>query len=329
MPGIKIARGTDPFKKYWWVILVAFAAVGGWICLPVLDSPSTGSSSSGGGFQEGGLKTADQSLDSSDNPNGAQGSALDMPGAKAKAGGQSMASSLYQAPDGPVVAASTAIAPAGTTFADALKDITRASSAKAAVAASASKGGWTEAAQRGFTAPKANFGSMSGFGGGSGSSAGLSAAGGAAGSNSAGSFGSHGPNTGVSLASGLKGDDKGEPGSPKAVMHSLENARSASIAAAGAGSNDTARGSSGSSFDGNAGAAKVIGGGAAIAGTGGVYGSLDSAPMNLKANDPNLNQSKLTPPPTPVAMPAQQDQMKQFLMQIIMGIAMAGIMALV
>lgn len=325
MPGIKIARGTDPFKKYWWVLLLAFGAVGGWVCLPALDGAGAGGGAAPA--QESGLKTADQSLDSAENPSGAAGSALEMPGAHKKAADASgMGSSLYQAPDDASVAASTAIVTPGSTFADALRDITRASSAKAAVAASAGKGGWGETPQRGFTAPKANFGAMSGFGGGSGSAA-ASSGGGAAGGSVAG-FGGKGPNTGVSFAKGLKDDGSAAaPGAPNAVMRSLENAKTASVNAAGASSNDVARAAGGASFDGGGGG-RISGGGASEGATGGVYGKLDAAPANLKQNDPKLNQSKITPPPKPVPIPPQQNMMQQMMMQMIMSIAMAGIMAI-
>jgi hypothetical protein len=326
MPGIKIARGTDPFKKYWWVLLLAFGAVGGWVCLPALDGAGGGSAVP---TQESGLKTADQSLDSAENPAGAPGSALDMPGVHTRAAdGSTMASSLYQAPDDASVAASTAIVTPGSTFADALRDITRASAAKATVAASAGKGGWGEAAQRGFTAPKANFGAMSGFGGGSGSAASASS-GGAAGGGAVSGFGGKGPNTGVSFAKGLKDDGSAAaPGAPNVAMRSLENAKLASVNAAGAASNDVARAAGGASFDGGGGGGRIAGGGAAEGATGGVYGKLDAAPANLKQNDPKLNQSKITPPPKPVPVPPQQNMMQQMMMQMIMSIAMAGIMAI-
>ena len=325
MPGMKIARGTDPFKKYWWVLLLAFGAVGGWVCLPALD----GAGSGGVTTQETGLKTADQSLDSAENPAGAPGSALDMPGAhKRAADGSTMTSSLYQAPENASVASSTAIVTPGSTFADALRDITRASSAKAAVAASAGKGGWGEAPQRGFTAPKANFGSMSGFGGGSGSAASASSGGGAAGGTVSG-FGGKGASTGVSFAKGLKDDGSAAvPGAPNVAMRSLENAKSASVAASMAGSNDVARAAGGATFDGNGGGGRIGGGGAEAGSAGGVYGKLDAAPANLKQNDPKLNQSKITPVPKPVPIPPQPNMMQQMMMQMIMSIAMAGIMAI-
>ena len=170
MTTVAIARGSDPFKKYWWVILLVFGAIGAWICLPLMGS-ATGSGSVSA--QEGGLKSSDQSLDSIRNPNGAPGGAVDlsMGGSyRKKASDGGMVSSLYQAPEEQAGSAGTSLTPAaGQSFADALKDISRKSASAASDKTQAS--GWGEKAQKGFTPPKGNFGAMSGFSGSSGSGA--------------------------------------------------------------------------------------------------------------------------------------------------------------
>ena len=94
---VKISRNNDPFRKYWWVVLVGFGLVGAWVCLPLMES-GTGSVSG-----TAGAKSAEQSLDSVNNPSGAPGSAVDLSmdgtGAYRKKGSEGpIASSLYQAP---------------------------------------------------------------------------------------------------------------------------------------------------------------------------------------------------------------------------------------
>ena len=326
MASVKIASGSDPFKKYWWVILVAFAGIGGWICLPAMDSGTGGSSIAP---QESGLQTTEQSLDSAQNPAGAQGSALDLTmGASHKRKDEAAMSSLYQAPEEKKIAAATPAPADAPKFADALKDISRASAAKASAKADAS--GWGEKAQRGFTAPKAAFGGLSGLGGGSGSGASSSSSGGGLAGSAVGGFGGKNANTGVSFAKGLKDTGSGsEASGSKAIMKSLEAARGASVGAAVQQSNDAAKGMSSASFDGGGKGGSIGGGGAAQGASAGLYGKLDSAPSNLKVNDPNLNNKKIEAPPTPIAAPATDPnaQMKQMVMQMLMSVVMAGIMA--
>lgn len=317
MTTVAIARGSDPFKKYWWVILLVFGAIGAWICLPLMGS-TTGSGSVSA--QEGGLKSSDQSLDSIGNPNGAPGGAVDlsMGGSyRKKSSDGGMVSSLYQAPQDH--AAGTSLTPAaGQSFADALKDISR----KSAAAAKPGDSGWGEKAQKGFTPPKGNFGAMSGFSGSSGSGASASAAGGG---GVVSGFGSSKANTGVDFARGLK--DQGADGKGGRAMGALQNAQAASVAAARQGSGDAAVAMSAATFDGSNGSGRVVGGGAGTSG-GGVYGSLDAAPMNLKINDPNLDAHKVDPPPTP--MPKDEtdpnDKMRQMVMQMLIQAVVGGLM---
>jgi len=39
---MNVKRGADPFKKYWWLILVGFGLVGLWVCAPVMDTSTGG-----------------------------------------------------------------------------------------------------------------------------------------------------------------------------------------------------------------------------------------------------------------------------------------------
>jgi hypothetical protein len=60
---MKVKKDNDPFKKYWWVILLGFAGVGAWVCMPLMDTP-VGSAS----VKPHGLSTENQSLDSAATP---------------------------------------------------------------------------------------------------------------------------------------------------------------------------------------------------------------------------------------------------------------------
>ena len=172
---ITIRRDNDPFKKYWWALLVLFGLGAAWVCLPALQS---GGLAAGGQGEEGLMKSSGaQSLDSRNNPSGAPGGAIDasMDGAGAyakKRTDEPATSSLYQAmetaaPGAPLSAlkpGASASAPPSS-LAAALKDVGNAAK---------KPGGWNEKAQKGFTAPHSDFGGMSGLGSG-GSSGGTSA----------------------------------------------------------------------------------------------------------------------------------------------------------
>ena len=316
MMSVKIERNTDPFKKYWWVLLLVFGGIGGWLCLPYMD----GGIGSGrvSAPQEGSLRGT-QSLDSVANPSGALGGPVDlsMSGSRKKSDG-GMTSSLYQSPDEDVKPATPAAPAAPATLADALRDVSRKS-------ASADATGWGgQTPQKGFTAPKANFGAMSGFSGSSGS--------GASSSHSAGSsvtgFGAQKVDTGFSAAKGLRGDgsDAGNSAKGKA-MGALEGAKNAATSANRQLSNDAARAGAGTSFDGSGGGGAIGGGGAAGAGGSGMYAKLDSAPINLKANDPKLDQRKVDPPAAAKAAVADpNDQMRQMVLQMVLMMAISGLM---
>lgn len=260
----KIKRDNDPFKKYWGLLLVGFGMVGMWAMLPALEA-GTGSIHVSGSSQ----KSEEQSLDSLSNPAGAPGSVIDLSmdgagGYKKKADGD-VTSSLYQASEAAAPGAPIAeikAAPAVSTFASALKNVGKK--------ADASWGG--AKVQKAFNAPKGSFGGLSGLGGGSSGSSGASASAGVT------TFGKAGSNPGLTNTRGLGsgGDDSDKDG--PSFMRALNSAAQTSQAAAASGSADGAAAGVGSTFDGGT-AGKP---GMAPATTGGVYGELDKAPVNLK-----------------------------------------------
>ena len=277
---VKVKKDNDPFKKYWWVLLLGFGGVAAWVCMPLMDQ-QVGSGSIDSGKD---LRAAEQSLDSVANPNGAPGGALDLSmsgsgGYRKKDGG--MTSSLYQAPAEAAAPGAPLVASSGgnASFADALRDV----STKKADAS-----GWGgDKAQKGFNAPKANFGGMSGLGSGGGGGSG-------AGGGSA--FGSGVAKTSMGTTKGLSGGNYGDPakgGSP--AMSALKNAQSSSLSAVNNKSNDASRSLSGGAFDGGRGGGAAIGGGGGALDAG--YAGLDAAPANLKANSQELEKFEYEAPP--------------------------------
>ena len=328
MTNITIRRNNDPFKKYWWVLLAIFAVTAGWVCLPLFDT-GTGSTAVS---RDQGLKSAEQSLDGVSNQVGAPGSAVDlaMTGAYARKNSKGgMTSSLYQAPPG-AVAAGVPLTETGKDLANALKDI-----GKRSASAAHDESGWGgEKAQAGFTAPKANFGALSGLGSsGSGSSA-ASSGGGGGGHAGVSAFGTPTPKTGFATTQGLSGQNAAPAKAGSGTLKALQSAASISVNAANKGSLDAARSLSGQNFDGGGGAGSVAGAGASAAALnagGGVYGSLDAAPSNLKGNDPNLNKKDMpVPPAKPVdTKQSMADQIKLMIVQALVtgicGLAMNGL----
>ncbi|MFA6003671.1 MAG: hypothetical protein WC881_06350, partial [Elusimicrobiota bacterium] len=280
---ITVKKGNDPFKKYWWVILLGFGVVGGWICLPFLEQPVGGVVAG-----EQGLKSADQSLDPTTNPAGAPGQAVDlsMEGTYRKKTAEGpITSSLYQAPPeaaapGSPIASGTGAS--GASFSAALK----------AVSQKTDPAGWGAASvKKAFISPKAGFGALSGLGGGGG--------GGTGAASGMSAFGISGPRTGMATTRGL-GYDAGQQskgGTP--VMSSLRGAQAQGQTAQITKSLDLSAGLAGKSFDGGKGGSAISGdGGQALGGT---YANLDSVPMNLKANDYSKNKFEYEPPAAAVA----------------------------
>lgn len=301
---VTIRRDNDPFKKYWWVLLVVFGIAGAWICMPALQSKGIAGGASLATDASGGALMAEQGLDAVHNPDGARGGVVDLSmdgsGGRRKADGSTMTSSLYQSPEGSEAEAApvdqvAAAASAEPNYADALKDVSKKK---------ADPSGWGGVkAQKGFTAPKGNFSSLSGLQGGS---SGGSAA------TSGGAFGSASAKTGFASTRGLGAD--APVGDGKAAMGMLKEARKLSALAASAKSLDAGSAMASRSFDGRAGSGSGIGGGGAP--TGGTYGALDAAPANLKANDPSLDHFEVTPPPAAVQgdMENSEEWKKQLLM---------------
>ncbi|MBI4376280.1 MAG: hypothetical protein HY549_07500, partial [Elusimicrobia bacterium] len=311
---VRVRRDNDPFKKYWHLVLLSFALVGGWICLPLLDG-----SGSGVALREQGLMPADsglQSLDSIHNPSGAPGSAMDlsMEGAGAyKKKEDPSVSRLYQASaEEPGKAAAPEPAESKpANLAEALKAISLRSP--------------SFADNKPFSPPKANFGSLSGLGSGSsGSSGQMSASGGfSSGLSGLGSFSTAKPDIGFAKAQGLGSEEQSlaKGGSPG--MQALNAAKATGLMANQQASYDAAARMGGAGFDGRgAGANSISGGGIAI---GGSYDALDRSPKDLKVNDPNLSMKEIQPPPTPEPKIDEEEQRRQMMMQMIMMMVVGGV----
>ncbi len=289
---VSVRPSDDPYKKYWWLILAAFGVTGAWLSLPMMEG-SVGSTRIDTSASASGMPSGEASLDGSSNPNGAPGSTLDLAmdiAARPKKGDGSMTSSLYQAPDEPALppeTTSVGAAAVGGTLADALTK-----------AASADPTGWGgQKAQKGFTQPKLAGASATGLGSGGGGSAASFSAG-----NVSGAFGAQNSQVGFSGTTGLRGSVSDLP-APKNAKGALTNAASASVKAANSRSGDTAVSGLSKVFDGRSerGGSGIGGDGGEAIGAGGIYGSLDASPDNLKMNDPNLDKREFKAPPAKVA----------------------------
>jgi len=309
---VTIRKGSDPFKKFWWVILLAFGAIGGWVCLPLMDS----SASSAPAFSGAGLRTPEQSLDSTVNPNGAPGSAVDlsMEGAnrKQRRDDQDVASALYQAPPASpeASAAGSPILPGkgSASYADALKAVSRK---KADVA------GWGgDKPQKGFNPPKVKTGGLSGLGsGGGGSGANVSAG--------TSPFGTAVAKTGLTATHGLgEGSADAKSGAP--VMSSLRAAQAQGAAALAQKGADASRSVAGRIFDGGSAGTPIT----ADQGQSqeGAYASMDAAaPMSLKPNDTSIDVNQQSPVPAYQAPMDTSQQMKERLVLMLAGVLAGGL----
>ncbi|MDD5655867.1 MAG: hypothetical protein PHF00_01245 [Elusimicrobia bacterium] len=298
---LNVNKCNDPFKKYWWVILLAFAGIGAWVCMPLMDT-SVGAGSAG---LERGLKPADQSLDSLSNPQGAPGAAVDlsMEGTyrKMTSDETGMTSSLYQAPSEAAAAGSpiaTGAAPAS--FADALKEVARKKDPT----------GWGGAAVRkAFVPPKAGFGGLSGFGGGSGGGSGASL--------SAGAFGTANPKIGMAATRGLGSMEEGPSRGRGAVLNALHAAKNSGQSASLQQRGDSAKALSGLNFDGSRRGGSSISAEQAAAASGISLDDAGPAPINLKENDSSANSYKYEPVPKAVApMDTSEEQKRQIVMAV-------------
>ena len=289
-----IGAADDPFKKYWWVILVGFALTGTWIVEPALEG-RIGSGHVGAATKPGlDPSSAEQSLDSAENPSGAPGGALDlsMDGLKHKSrSDEETASMLYQAAsDGGAVAAGAplgaapgALAPGASGAGSLAQELKDAGKPK-------DEGGWGEKAQSGFSAAhgasRLNGGAgLSGLG--STSSGGSSAS-----MGGAGAFGLKNAQAGFADAVGLHDKDVTGPAVSALRRSAAAGSGSGGLNAGG----DGQRAGVGAVFDGSKGKGNGIGGSGSNA-MASAKAAYDSAPANLKLNDPNLDYKKMTDPP--------------------------------
>ncbi|TBR21370.1 hypothetical protein EPO15_10490 [bacterium] len=341
MPTVAEQRG-DPLKDYGWILLAAVLFVGGWLSL---SSPSGtgGDNVQIAAREDASAEQSLRSLDSAQNPSGAPGGAMEMPGGKGAAGASDAAASggagaaaasgsLYQAPGAaagsPIpegageaieAAAKGQTSGGGTSLAEALKGV-------ADSPAKVPDNGWGGAAPRsGFAKPKAAFGQVgaSRSGGGGSTSAGLVVVDRA--------FGTGG-NVGLNLGPGLDGAagtaGKLAAAAKGANLEGLKAARKASQDSLRQG-DEMAVSKGRQSFDGGAAGKgaldqlKATPGGAGMA-------SDDGVPMNLKANDPSkIDKKKIELPEIKgkeVVDSSNQQQMQQQMMMMMMGMMMMGVM---
>jgi hypothetical protein len=315
---LAIMPRSDPFKKYWWVLLLVFAGAGSWLCLPALTTDSSGAVA----VNESGLRV----LDSAKNPEGATGSPM---GRSERRGGVvgAMKSSLdFLFGSGPAVegnAAPNAQAAAGADSGWGSEKAQGASDHSSS--ASDDSSGWGgEKAQRGFSAPRANFGAMSGMSGESGSGASWSS--GSSGSSHVSGFGGKGPTTGraqaQSVGSGsarMEARAAGGSGAPGSKS-------SAKDAAAGLQNLDSLAGA-GRTFDnsGKGNGLNVAGGSSALGEAKAALSSLNAAPVNLKANAKDLDMKEVSTIPKPQTIPAVTTDPTTKITDMLMNLFMAGI----
>ncbi len=305
-PRYAVLDADDPFKKYWWAILLGIVFTALWLLAPMLGEKSVGST-----VVETGQPKSDAGVEQTLASDADSGMNLAMGGTGQKKEEGSLRSGLYQAPAEEATAAATAgpAAPgsaaagsaAGSTLAGALKKV------------SESSGGWGEKAQKGFHALKLAGSSLSGMGAASGGRSGSAASGTSA-------FGSSNAKIGFAGASGLSGGGSDVAAGPNSKgVAALKAAAAQAVSAAANTSNDAARSSLTQAFDGAKGGSAIGGGGASLPGH---YAALDSAPVNLKLSDPKLNDKdkKREAPPKAANVGASDmkdsDMAKQIAMQL-------------
>jgi hypothetical protein len=278
-----VGSSKDPYKKYWWAILGGFVLTGAWLFLPAMETPVGSVHVDTASKASVDASSAEQNLDSADNPNGAAGGAIDLSmdggGRKSKSDDETT-SMLYQgsSESGAAAAGAPLGTATGASAASLAQELKNAGKPKDA-------SGWNEKPQRGFDAPHLAGGALSGLGSaGGGSSA-------SAGGGVFGAFGTRGASVGSEATRGLHDDGSAET---SAGFKALK-------AAAGAGAGPNLKGSieamhaaSSAVFDGKKGNA------IAGAGTGAMSSAnaaLNAAPADLKQNDPSLDTKKLPDPP--------------------------------
>jgi hypothetical protein len=310
-PRYAVSDADDPFKKYWWAILMMIVFTGLWLLTPMLGEKSVGSISMDTSKPKV-EANVEQAVAADAGAGDGINLSMDGTGHKRKEDGM-LASSLYQAPPDDPAAAATAGSAAlgsasgsasGSTLASALKKV-------------GESGGWAEKAQKGFNAPKLAGATLSGMG---------AASGGSAGASGSSAFGSRNANIGFAGTHGLSGGSDIEAAPESKGIAALKAASSQSLLAAGNKSNDGARNNMSQVFDGAKAGNKIGGGGAVL---NGAYAALDAAPVNLKISDPKLNEKKLEPPPGADVGASESDPNSQLGKQIAMQVAGAVLGAVI
>ncbi|MBI3288249.1 MAG: hypothetical protein HYZ74_01885, partial [Elusimicrobia bacterium] len=220
-PHCAVMEADDPYKKYWWVILLGCAFTALWLLMPMLGEQAIGSTS----VDAGKPKTdadVEQTLAAGDAGSGVDLS-MDGTGKKKKADGMT-GSMLYQVVPGDELnpepaAAAGASASAGGSLANELAKVSRQS------------GGWGEKAQRGFNAPRLAGSSLSGMGAASGGRAG--------GISGSGAFGTRNAQVGFAATKSLSGG-AGEDAPESKGLAALKTAADLSESAVANRSNDAA-----------------------------------------------------------------------------------------
>lgn len=312
-PRYAVSDADDPFKKYWWAILMGIVFTALWLLTPMLGEKSIGSTA----IDTSKPKVSDD-VEQSLTADAGDGINLSMEGTgKPRKEADIFGSSLYQPPPedpalkagataGSAALGSASASASGGTLAGELKKVSESN-------------GWGEKPQRGFTSPRLSGGSLSGLG-----SAGGGKAGSASASAGLGAFGSKNAKIGFGSASGLSGSVEEDKVPEAQGLAVLKAAASESRLAALSTSNDDARSSLSKAFDGAKGGSKI--GGDKVGEVPGNYGALDTAPVNLKLDDPKLNGKKIEAPP-PAEVPASKgDDMMGQQMAMQLGGALLGAM---
>ncbi len=275
-PRYAVSAADDPFKKYWWAILLGIVFTALWLLAPMLGEKSVGSTA-----VESAQPKGDSGVEQTLVPDAGGGMNVAMDGTGQQKKEVLSGSGLYQAPAEEAAAAGAAPAgPAapglasGSTLAGALKKVSES-------------GGWGEKAQKGFNALKLAGSSLSGMGAASGGRSGSAASGTSA-------FGSSNAKIGFADTSGLSSGGSAAAGSNSKGVAALKAAAAQALSAAANTSNDAARSSLTQAFDGAKGGSNIGGNTAALPGN---YAALDAAPVNLKLSDPKLNEKKPAAPP--------------------------------
>ena len=305
-----VRKNSDPFRKYWWVILAIFGAIGAWACFPAVSSSGFSGLARNGFFLNGagGLQPLDQSL-AGVGDSGVQapgGPIADGQSPAGAAGGGSAASGPMLYSPGPGSASAGKSTGSHAALADALSRADLYAGASAAPKTS-------------FSMPQANFGAAGAgmpAGGGGGGFGGSQAGGGA--------FGAFGmPNSQISLgrARGLPSDLQAlsPKGQAAGAMSSLQNAANQGLIAGQMGADAAQSSLASAGFDGGTVGPRIPGGAPNGSGAGAAI-----SPSELTSPGQDFKQLPGAAPPAPV--PPQGPSLKQKLLMMGLMMAMTGVM---